>query len=246
MGDWFERREGGEDAEVRLFCFPHAGGGAALFRPWHAWLAPKVQVLGVVLPGRERRWREPPHTRMPDLLEPLFDAMVAELDRPYAFFGHSMGAAVAYAMTQRLAPTAFGPPRALVVSGRQPPHLPARRPPIHHLPEDEMLERVSALAGTPPVVANNGELLRAFLPGMRADLELNETYVPAAQARLSIAVTALVGDRDPLVEPADMSAWGELTTGRFTLRIFDGDHFYLTGGRPEVLRAVQEAVLARP
>lgn len=245
MDDWFERRDGGEDADVRLFCFPHAGGGAALFRPWHAWLAPKVQVFPVVLPGRERRWRETPYTRMGDLVEPLFDVLVAELDRAYAFFGHSMGAAVAYAMTQRLALTPFEPPRVLVVSGRQPPHLPARRPPIHHLPENEMLESVSALDGTPQEVARDRELLRAFLPGMRADLELNETYRPGPQARLSVAVTALVGDRDPLVEPADMSAWRELTTGRFELRVFDGNHFYLRNGRPDVLRVVEEAVLAR-
>jgi medium-chain acyl-[acyl-carrier-protein] hydrolase len=242
-GDWFERRSGGEDAGIRLFCFPHAGGGAALFRPWHARLAPGVQVLPVVLPGRERRWRETPYTRMGELIEPLFDALTAELNRPYAFFGHSMGAAIAYAMAQRLALTSFEPPRALVVSGRQPPHLPPRRTPIHHLPENEMIERVSALGGTPAEVVKDRELLRAFLPGMRADFELNETYVPAPQARLSVAVTALVGDRDPLIEPADMSAWGELTTGRFVLRVFDGNHFYLRDGRPDVMRAVREAIL---
>jgi medium-chain acyl-[acyl-carrier-protein] hydrolase len=181
---------------------------------------------------------------MGDLIEPLFDVLVAELDRPYAFFGHSMGAAVAYEMTQRLALTSLQPPRALVVSGRQPPHLPARRPPIHHLPDDEILRRVSALDGTPPEVASDRELLRAFLPAMRADFELNETYVPLPQGCLSVAVMALAGDRDPLVEPADMAAWGELTTGRFALRVFDGNHFYLRGGRPDVLQAVREAILS--
>ena len=248
MSAWFDsvtaRLHNGNRAEVLLFCFAHAGGGAAFYRPWPAVLGPDIEVCPVVLPGREARRRELPYTRMAQLVEPLFDALLSRADRPFVLFGHSMGAAVAYEMARRFSVVPAGGPCCLVVSGRQPPHRPARHPPIHRLPQDEFVARVSALDGTPAEVLRDKELLAAFLPSLRADFELNETYVPAPHPRLAIPVWAFVGDEDPLVEPPDMLAWGEVTTGPFDTRVFSGGHFYAQGARPEVLVAVREAVAA--
>jgi surfactin synthase thioesterase subunit len=246
MSVWFDsvtaRLHNGHRAEVLLFCFAHAGGGAAFYRPWQTVLGPDIEVCPVVLPGREARRRELPYTRMGELVEPLFDALLSRADRPFALFGHSMGAAVAYEMACRFSVVSVGGPRCLIVSGRQPPHRPARHPPIHRLPQDEFVARVARLDGTPAEVLRDKELLAAFLPGLRADFELNETYAPAPHPRLVIPVFAFVGDTDPLVEPPDMLAWGEVTTGPFDTRVFSGGHFYVQGARPEVLVAVREAV----
>jgi surfactin synthase thioesterase subunit len=242
-GRWLDLDRAGGAAGMRLFCFPHAGGGAASYRPWRPALAPAIDVCPVVLPGREARWREPPFRRMSDLVEPLFDALLAAVDRPFAFFGHSMGAAVAYEMARRFSVAAAGPPRCLVVSGRQPPFLPSRVPPVHGLPANQLLARVSRLNGTPAELLADQEVLAAFLPGLRADFELNETYRPAPHPRLAVPVAAFAADHDPLVTPADMLAWQQLTTGGFGARVFPGDHFYLRDGRPDVLSAISEVVL---
>lgn len=240
---WFELETAAAEARVRLFCFPHAGGGAALYRPWRAALAPDIAVCPVMLPGRESRWREPPCTRMSQVIEPLFDALLAVADEPFAFFGHSMGAAMAYEITRRFAVSSAGLPSCLVVSGRQPPFLPSRLPPLHVLPSEEFVARLSVLGGTPAPLLQDRQLLSMFLPAMRADFELNETYRPAPGPPIPVPVAAFWGEHDPLVRAQDMAAWQHLTSGAFHARAFAGDHFYLRSAPPQVASALRSAVL---
>jgi len=240
-GRWIDNHDANGD--VRLFCFAHAGGGAAFFHPWRKELAPEIVVTPVVLPGREARWREPPYVRMEALLAPLCDAVRASVDRPFALFGHSMGAALAYEVAIRLATAACGPPLCLLVSGRRAPHLPPRRPPIHDLPSDRFLAELKRLNGTTESLFRDPALLQALLPGLRADFELSETYSPRRAASLPVPISAFVGNRDPLVDADEMRQWGDLTTGEFGLRVFDGDHFYLAGGRPTLLDAIRQDVV---
>src|SRR5690349_236164 len=87
-------------SSVRLFCFAHAGGGASFFRGWAAGLPESVEVSPVQLPGRETRFREPPFTRLGQLTEALAEALRPHLDRPFAFFGHSLGALVAFELAR--------------------------------------------------------------------------------------------------------------------------------------------------
>ncbi|TMQ14017.1 MAG: thioesterase [Deltaproteobacteria bacterium] len=240
-GLWFDNRASA--GELRLFCFAHAGGGAAFFYPWRAALAPDIAVTPVVLPGREARWREPPYRRMEALLAPLCDAVAAAIDRPFAFFGHSVGAVIAYEVAARLSTMVRGSPLCLVVSARRAPHLPSRRPPIHELPTERFLAELQALNGTADALLRDPALVQALLPGLRADFELNESYAPSVTKSLALPISALVGDRDPLVDVAEMRRWREVTTGTFGLRVFNGDHFFLAGGHVGVLDAIRSDVL---
>jgi surfactin synthase thioesterase subunit len=233
-GRWID--DAGARGDVRLFCFAHAGGGGGFFRPWRKELAPDIAVTPVVLPGREWRWREPAFVRMEQLIGPLCDALRPHLDRPFAFFGHSLGAIVAYEAARRLGPS------CLLVSARRAPHLPARRPPIHDLPHEQFLAELERLNGTDQSLLHESALLQALLPGLRADFELNDTYAPAPGPPLSMPVSAFAGDRDELVSVDEMRRWGELTTAEFGLRVFDGDHFYLAGARSELLDAIRTDV----
>jgi surfactin synthase thioesterase subunit len=241
-GDWVAGPlgDGAATADIRLFCFAHAGGGPSFFRPWRQALAPAVDVRPVLLPGRESRVRELPYRRMGQLLDPLCAALVPYLDRPYALFGHSMGSLIAYEAARRLAAGAARPPSCLLVSGRRAPARPARRRPFSALSEPDFLAAIAALNGTPPEVLSQPQLLKLLLPTLRADFELNETYQPAPGPPLGCPLTAYMGLDDPEVNPPELLAWHTETSAEFTLRTFPGDHFYLRGGRPDVLSAIRQ------
>ncbi|WP_180927894.1 thioesterase II family protein [Streptomyces sp. AJS327] len=240
-------------ARLRLFCFPHAGAGAATYRPWGAALAPGIQVCAVVPPGRESRVRERPHRRIEELLPPLVEAVAAHADRPYAIFGHSTGAAVGYEVARALAARDCGPPVCLAVSGRRPPALPADT--AHHLlPDAEFVAALRHLGGLDGVGEPDGpggepsveaRLWRLLLPGLRADFELHETYRELPGEPLTIPVLACAGADDPAVTPGRMGEWRHTTRGPFRQRTFPGGHFYLTAvGDPEgaVPRALRETL----
>lgn len=234
-------------APVRLLCFAHAGGGAAFFHAWRQALLPDIDVCPVILPGREARLRERPHTRTTDLVPALVAALEPFLDRPYALFGHSMGAMLAYETARALDADplrpSLRPPLCLIASGRRAPQLPARRQPLHALPEPEFLNAVTQLGGMPEEVLVQPDVFRLFLPALRADFELNETYEHTPGAPLRFPVSALVGDTDPEVDVEEMAAWRHTTSGAFTLRVFRGGHFYHRGRPAEVLAAIRSDVI---
>lgn len=238
-------------AAVRLFCFAHAGGGAAFFRPWRRGLAPDIDVRPVVLPGRESRLRELPYRRIEPLLEPLCAALMPHLDRPYALFGHSVGAILAYEVARRFSAGGGSPaPLCLLVSGRRAPRLATSRRLFGPLTEAELLVAIGALGGTPPEVLEEPRLVGALLPALRCDLELNESYRPLPGPRLRCPVAAYMGAADPEVDRSELLSWHEESSGGFTMRVFAGDHFYLKGDRPDVRSAIRQdlaqALASRP
>lgn len=228
------------EAKLRLFCFAHAGGGAAFFFPWRRALAPDFDVRPILLPGRESRSREQPYRRIEDLLDPLCDALAHRIEIPYALFGHSTGAIVAYEAARRLTEHAQRPPVALLVSGRRAPGLESSRPAYSQLPRRDLLLALQDLNGTPEALLEHTELLDAMLPTLRADLELNEHYRHLAGSPLTCPITAYTGTVDKHVDHSELVAWHGRTSGRFTVRTFEGDHFYLKGDRPDVMRALAE------
>jgi surfactin synthase thioesterase subunit len=226
------------DAPLRLFCFAHAGGGTTMYWPWRSVLAPDVDVRPVLLPGRETRVREDPYRSLDELIDPLCDGLAPYLDRPYAFFGHSFGALVAYEVARRLSAAGRPEPVTLIASGRPAPRLPRWRRRFSDLGDTEFLAEVCALNGTPPQVLQQPGLVRLLLPALRADFEANENYTWRPGPELRCPVSAYTGTDDPAVNRDELLAWREETSGEFTVRVFSGDHFYLADGRPDVLSAV--------
>jgi medium-chain acyl-[acyl-carrier-protein] hydrolase len=239
-GRWIDDTE--TQGHVRLFCFAHAGSGGGFFRSWKKQLNPEITVNPIMLPGREARWRESAHTHMDELIQPLCEAIMPYLDRPFAFFGHSMGAVIAFEMTRRLSQRPDSLPLCLFVSARRMPHLAARQPEIYKLPTEEFLVHLEQLNGTSSSLLQEPELLKALLPSLRADFQLNDTYTPPAGEQLPLPIWAFVGDRDKLVTINEMRRWGELTVAEFRLQVFSGDHFYLTASQSEVLAAIRNGI----
>jgi medium-chain acyl-[acyl-carrier-protein] hydrolase len=222
---------------VRLFCLPHAGAGAGAYRDWLDPLrAAGVAVCPIQLPGRETRFGEPLLKRLEDVLGSLIPALTPYLDVPFAVFGHSLGALLAFELTRGLRARGLPVPVALHVSGRIAPQVLDARRRLHALPEAELVSELTALGGIPRAILAEPELMRFSLPVLRADLAINETYRHRPEPPLALPITAWVGDSDPKVSPYEAGQWSEQTQATFQLRILPGGHFFLAAARGLVLR----------
>ena len=240
---WLAYRRPRPGARVRLFCFPHAGGGASLFHGWADRLPPAVEVCPVQFPGRETRFGETPFTRLGPLVCALVEALLPHLDRPFAFFGHSLGALLGFELARRLRRERRLEPVRLFASACAAPQGWGGGSALHALPDAAFRKELRRLGGTPPAVLDNEELMAILLPALRADFALCETYAYTEDEPLSCPITALGGLRDRIVSPARLGAWRRQTTGEFRLQMLPGDHFFPQTD-PESLLAVLGRELA--
>ena len=228
------------DARLRLFCFPYAGGGSAGYYTWSDELPADVQVCPVELPGRERRLRERPYSSLASLVTDLADALHGALDRPFALFGHSMGALITFELARELRRRRVPGLCRLFVSGFRAPQLPCPQPALNQLPDAEFAEVVGRqYQGIPPEVASSRELMTLLLPTLRADFTILESYRHVPEEPFDTGVSVFGGDRDDQVPLADLEAWSVHTRGDFVLRLLPGGHFFLKGGtRTLLLQAI--------
>ncbi len=238
------RTNGGTRAT--LFCLPHAGAGAAGYFRWRRLLSSDIEVCPVLLPGREIRLLEQPVEHWQPVVDALMLSIVGHLDKPYAIFGHSMGALLAYEWARRLQREGLPTPECLIVSGRDAAHRPFGHRDLHRLHDAAFIEALRLRYGG----ANNGvlddpEMRAIFLPILRADLTLVESYYWVDGPPLHCPLRAFAGVDDLSVSNAGLSAWGELTTKSFASQRLPGDHFYNQGvGEAELLRQIEALLLA--
>jgi len=224
-------------ARLRLYCVPYAGSGAGVFRAWPDGLGERVEVRSIMLPGRERRFNEPALTSVGEIADLLVPALAAALDPPYAIFGHSLGAMVAFEVARRLS-AAGQPPVHLLTSGARAPHRRDSSPIYHHLPDVEFLDSIRELGGTPPELVAHEEFLQLLLPTLRADFTAAETYRWPSGQPLPFPITTFGGADDPLVSRADLDDWAAQAGGGFRVHMLPGDHFFLTTAQAELLALV--------
>ncbi|GHE14160.1 oleoyl-ACP hydrolase [Streptomyces alanosinicus] len=218
-------------------CFPHAGGSASFYFPVARALQPGIDVLAIQYPGRQDRRHEP----CIDSIHGLADALVEELrdwfDRPVSFFGHSMGASLAYEVARRFEERGQVL-HELFVSGRRAPST-VRDERVHLLDDDGLIEDITRLSGTDTQVLGDPEILRMILPSIRADYRAAETYRHTPGPLLSCPLTALTGDDDAQVTLDEARAWADHSTGAFDLKVLPGGHFYLNSQAPAVLSTLK-------
>ncbi|PSK61939.1 putative thioesterase TesA [Micromonospora sp. MH33] len=218
----------------RLVCFPHAGGTAAFFRRWNSALPASAELLAVQYPGREDRLSDPLPATLGELADSAAGALVPLSTAGLILFGHSMGAALAYEVAQRLE-RAGRPPQLLVVSGRPAPHR-QRVETVHVGGDEAILADLRRLGGTDGSLLDDPALRELVLPSLRADYRLIEDYWPADPLpTLSCAVAGFSAAGDTEASDEEMRAWADVTTGRFDSRVFPGDHFYLREAGPAVV-----------
>jgi medium-chain acyl-[acyl-carrier-protein] hydrolase len=227
-------------AALRLFAFPYAGGSTAIYRNWQKALPDDVDLCPVQLPGRGSRMREESFRRIPALVEALAEALRPHMDRPFAFFGHSMGAVIGFELARRLRENYSLEPAHLFVSGRRAPQVPGDRLHTYALPEEEFIAELRRLNGTPGDVLLHAELMQVMLPLLRADFELIQTYEYVPGPPLGCPVSAFGGLHDYDVERGMLEAWREQTEGPFSLHMLPGDHFFLHAAGQQLLRLLAQ------
>jgi len=230
-------------ADLRLFCFPYAGGTAAIFRSWADSLPPNIDMWAVELPGRATRRLEPASARIGDLVPPIASALRSAIDRPFAVFGHSMGAILGFEAVRALQEEYGLEAAHLFVSGHRGPHLPRKEPSIYHLPEDQFLEELRNLSGTPKEILDDPEMMQILLPYLRMDFEAAETYKLLPGGRLVCPVSAYGGLSDEPIGPAELDAWREHTSGPFSRRMFPGNHFYIQSAERLLITTIARELL---
>ncbi|MGH3659014.1 MAG: thioesterase II family protein [Micromonosporaceae bacterium] len=213
------------EAPVRLLTLPHAGAGASVFRTWARGMPEPVHVCPAQPPGRERRYDEPPFTRVAPLVEELAAEITASVRTPYAILGHSTGALCAFEVTRVLLRTGGPLPVHLFVCGRPAPHHPLSRSDLAGLSVPELAAFLRKLEGTPEAILSDHGLLERMQPILAADFDVNECYTFQSDKPLDIPITAFVGRTDPVATEERAADWSEHTTAGFRLHAFDGGHF---------------------
>lgn len=229
-------------ASLRLFCFHYAGGGASAFRLWEHHLPPDIELALIQLPGRENRTSEKAFTHLTPLVDKLTTVLMPFFDKPFVFFGHSLGALISFELTRQLRRQQKPTPLHLFVSGNRAPQRPAStaEEPLHLLSDDEFVQKLREYNGTPEAVLQHAELMDLLMPLLRADFSVYETYLYQEEEPLSCDISAFGGTQDPKVSREDVEGWRAQTKGYFTARMLPGDHFFLHSAQAQLLQAVSQ------
>jgi medium-chain acyl-[acyl-carrier-protein] hydrolase len=238
MNPWFVCPAASPSAQLRLFCFPYAGGSAASFHKWGYFLGPKVEVCSIQYPGRATRLSDPPIRAISSIIEEIAEGIDALLDKPFALFGHSMGAIIAFETAHKLREAKGLIPHHLFVSASRAPHLAITDRYTFDLPEAQFIGELRRLRGTPVEVLESADLLTRVMPALRADFELIQTYRYSLRPPLSCPMTAMCGCEDGHVSRLQAQAWQGHCCNNFLLRMFPGDHFFLHSAQRSLLQSI--------
>jgi len=237
--NWFVWPRVKPEAETRLFMFPYAGGGPAVFNTWSSEFPGNVETWMAHYPGRGSRHQEAPIREIKILAERFVQAIQHLLDKPFAFFGHSLGGLVAFELARQLQEQDLPPPQILFLSACGAPHLPDLNPPIHKLPDSEFVVALQKLNGIPSEISNQPDVMQLLLPILRADFEAVESYRHDIDVSpLHVSILAFAGADDPRVSQARVEGWARHTDAGFRLQTFPGDHFFIHTCREAVMASI--------
>ncbi|MBD2197727.1 MULTISPECIES: thioesterase II family protein [Calothrix] len=240
LNSWVICPKSNPQAQLRLFCFPYAGGSSFIFRNWVEFLPSSIELCAVELPGRGRQMNLPPYNQLVPLVDAIASYIHPYLDKPFAFFDHSMGALVSFELARLLRKKYNILPVHLFISARRAPQIPPITPPIHNLSESAFREKLRHLNGTPPAVLENAELMQIFVPIIRSDFAVLETYIYTPEAPLECPITAFGGLEDAEVSRDNLEAWQQQTQANFNLQMFPGNHFFLHSAQSLLLESLSK------
>lgn len=229
---------------ITLFMLPYAGGSASVYLNWRKFMPSEVEISPLELPGRGRRYKEPLIDSAPAMVPDLIQSMKESgLSTPYAIFGHSMGSLLALETACELAKQGEPLPAALFLSGRNSPDVKVKQT-YHHLPEPELLQEVIKMGGTPPELIENRELIELFLPIIRSDFKLVETYHYEQEMPLDCPFFILNGKKDAFIDSYDIENWSRFTLKPYSVKWFEGGHFYIHEQTRELCQYICQQLLS--
>jgi surfactin synthase thioesterase subunit/NADPH:quinone reductase-like Zn-dependent oxidoreductase/aryl carrier-like protein len=240
---WIVHRRPQPDPRLWLFCFHFLGGGASAFADWQESLGEEIEVCPVQLPGREERLQEPAVENMQSLVATLSQELMPLLDRPFALYGHSMGALIAFALARQLRRRNLLP-RHLFVGGYFAPHAPSPFVMREDLHAVDLNSAVQRMLDAPQAVLDNEEFMQALLPTVQADSRLVGSYLHVEEPPLECPITAFGGLRDEEVSADDLAQWQQHTSAEFRLELLPGKHLFLFSDREPLLAAIRRELEA--
>ena len=227
--------------KIKLFCIPYAGGNSLVYKSWEKLFEQHVELCPIELSGRGRRSREPLYHNFNKAVEDIYATIQEQIDAgPYAFFGHSMGGQLAYELTKKIEKNNKRLPLHLFLSAADLPHLKDEKKQYHKMNDDEFMDEIIQLGGTPKQVLEHKELLAYFLPLLKSDftiLELRE--ITEQEKPLNIDFSIFAGKYDDMVI-GDMVGWKEYTEGNCEVYEFEGSHFFLLDFYKEIIEKIHQ------
>lgn len=243
LSKWFITSDHIESENMsRLFCFPYSGGGASIYHKWSKCLPADIAISALQLPGHESRIAENLITDLNLLIEILVNEIKPYINKPYVFFGHSLGALISFELARKLRKMNLPLPKCLIVSGRAAPHTPSKNGIIHNLAHHEFIAKLKEYNGLPEAILQNQELLSLFLPIIRADFKLSEDHKYIEDDPLPIPIIALIGQEDSNVVIENVALWQKHTTKNFEEYVLPGDHFFIKSEFKTILNIIKDAV----
>ncbi len=235
------------DHKIKLFCFPYAGGSSAIFNNWKEHLSDFVELRAIELAGRGRRIGEPMYQTTEEGIADVFEVIKPEISQgPYAFFGHSMGAMIAYELAREIQLQGLEEPEHLFFSGRGAPHLKVQEEKRYHLLNDEDFKlKVLELGGTSPEVFEHAELLELFLPLLRNDFRLACTNFSEREiSSFSSDISVFLGKKEEVTAQA-ADGWKTHTKGICSLYYFNGGHFFINKETARIVEKINGVLLKK-
>ncbi len=228
---------------IKLYCLPYGGGSAASYLKWKGSLSKGIELCPVELAGRGKRFSEPFYESINEAVEDVYQQIHLEIDdSPYAFFGHSMGSIILYELYFRLIERNHKPPVHLFISGRRAPECQDSEI-TYNLPEAEFVKKVLQYGGTPKEFFENKDLADIFIPLLRADFKIVQTYAYTPKCKnLSTDVTIMYG-KDDSYTSGDVDSWEKHVTGTYTMHEFEGGHFFIFKSMQQVLDVLNQTLL---
>ncbi|WP_016951928.1 thioesterase II family protein [Anabaena sp. PCC 7108] len=240
FNSWVTCPQPNPQAKLRLFCLPHAGGSATVFRTWPDNLPSTIEVCPLELPGRGRQMNLSPYTKMQPLVREIAQNITPYLDKPFAIFGHSMGGLISFELSRLLRSDYHVTPLHLFIAARNAPQVTPTKPPIYNLPDAEFWQEILNYNGTPNEVMQNQDIIQIFLPILRADFTVLNTYAYQNQLAFDFPISVFGGLQDPEFTDYELEAWQEQTNTTFDLQMLEGNHFFIRSHEKILLRIISQ------
>lgn len=230
--------------KIKLYCFPYAGGSAAAYIKWKDYLNDVIELRPVELSGKGSRCNDSLYTNMSDMVDDVYNEIHHELDSmSYAFFGHSMGSLIAYETYYRIKEEKQSLPMHIFFSGHRPPDKPNNAKKLSQLSDDNFKKEILKIGGTPKELFDYPELVDFYIPILRADYEVVESYSYRERVeKLKCSISVLNGKYD-IEEICDIGEWRKHTSDDCKEYIFDGGHFYINDYGNEIGSIIKSTLI---
>lgn len=228
---------------IKLFCFPYAGGTSAIYAKWRRYISKNINLCPIELAGRGQRYEAPLYNTLNEVIEDVYSIIKNDIDDNYAFFGHSMGCLVAYELAHKIRKLGKNSPYHIFFSGKSAPHSEKVSRNIYNLPDEEFKSEILSLGGTPKEILEQQELLDIFLPILRADFKVNDTYkYIEPDKKLDCNITVINGKEDDM-SLSDIVGWKQHTSGDCKIYMMDGGHFYLNDKYEDIIKIINHTLV---